>query len=107
MSKSVWTPRMWQRAQDMRRDRMSTAQIAEVLGLDVKQVAVKFYNQGYRSSGTRTTGNATNNRASPEAMAEREARTAAASRRSQTAEFFGDPPPGFSALDRKRSGTSP
>lgn len=37
-----------------------------------------------------------------QAMIEREARRAAENRRSVTATFFGDPPPGYSALDQRR-----
>jgi hypothetical protein len=42
--------------------------------------------------------------ASVSQIADRDARAAAAERRTYTQEFFGDPPPGFSALDRKRQG---
>jgi hypothetical protein len=42
-------------------------------------------------------------RISEEQKADREARYAALQLRTQTQEFFGDPPPGFSALDRKRA----
>lgn len=35
-------------------------------------------------------------------LADRDARYEASYRRTQTQEFFGDPPPGYSALDRKR-----
>jgi hypothetical protein len=42
--------------------------------------------------------------ASAFAIAEREARKEAAHRASLTAQIFGDPPPGYSALDRKRLG---
>lgn len=41
-------------------------------------------------------------RPSPRAIAEAERRYEAASRRDLTASFFGDPPPGYSALDQKR-----
>jgi hypothetical protein len=37
-----------------------------------------------------------------ERLADREARKAAADRRDITATFCGDPPPGFSALDKRR-----
>lgn len=39
---------------------------------------------------------------SPEQEADRSARYLASMLRTQTQEFFGDPPPGFSALDRSR-----
>jgi hypothetical protein len=39
---------------------------------------------------------------SPQALAERVAREQARDRRGLTATFFGDPPVGFSALDRRR-----
>ncbi len=38
---------------------------------------------------------------SAEQMEARAARAAASDRRTQTAVFFGDPPPGYSALDRR------
>lgn len=43
-----------------------------------------------------------NVRVTPAQIADRDARMEASWRRSQTQEFFGDPPPGFSCLDRKR-----
>lgn len=42
--------------------------------------------------------------ASPREEADRAARKEAANRQDLTAQFFGDPPPGYSALDRKRQG---
>lgn len=41
-------------------------------------------------------------KAPPDLLEEREARNAAAHNRTLTASVFGDPPPGFSALDKKR-----
>jgi hypothetical protein len=52
---------------------------------------------------------AANNRGGPSAAAEseRKKRLEAASQRSPIAAFLNDPPPGYSALDRKRSGHGP
>jgi len=41
-------------------------------------------------------------RIAPTLVVERDARAAAADRRTYTQEFFGDPPPGFSALEGKQ-----
>lgn len=43
-----------------------------------------------------------NIRVTPEMLADRDARMEASWRRSTTAMFFGDPPPGYSYLDRKQ-----
>jgi hypothetical protein len=40
-------------------------------------------------------------------LADRDARAAALDRRTPTQEFFGDPPPGYSALDRQRKSQNP
>lgn len=44
---------------------------------------------------------------SPEQLAEREQRSAAANRMTPTSIFFGDPPPGYSALDRRGGPDAP
>ncbi|EJN14729.1 hypothetical protein PMI42_01702 [Bradyrhizobium sp. YR681] len=44
---------------------------------------------------------------SEQAYAELERRGAAAGRRDLTAAVFGDPPPGYSALDKRRTGARP
>lgn len=49
-------------------------------------------------------GEGRSSRAGPAQLLERDKRKAASYQRDFTAEFFGDPPPGFSALDRKRRG---
>ena len=49
----------------------------------------------------RTAGYADAERASEHALAEREARQEASYRRSIGAELMGDPPPGWSALDKR------
>lgn len=45
-------------------------------------------------------------KAPPDRLEEREARYAAAALRTQTQILLGDPPPGFSALDKKRQGAA-
>ena len=47
------------------------------------------------------------NRADPKVLADREARNEALRRRSPASIFLNDPPPGYSALDRKRQGLAP
>lgn len=62
---------------------------------------------GQRNDGRRLAGihNPHSMTVRPDLLADREARFAALQRRTHTQEFFGDPPPGFSALDlaRKRA----
>jgi hypothetical protein len=94
------------------------AAIARGVGRDPGTVKQYFYNhcgsfnaetRGRRSSTRAVEGNGAYHRPSVGSIrisdalaADRDARAAAANRRTYTQEFFGDPPPGFSALEGKR-----
>jgi hypothetical protein len=112
----------WPLAVDMARSGATVEFIAQRLGRSVAQVIWKFNNEGRPlppRDGSRKRG--PRNRSEPEGDserlvpakisaaqdAERNARAAAAARRSLTAQIFGDPPPGFSALDRKQAERRP
>jgi hypothetical protein len=71
--------------------------IAQKLNCAVARVRSRF--ETYGPSFTRVRGPGL--WVSAQALADRDARKAAAELRTQTAEFFGDPPPGYSALDRR------
>lgn len=66
-------------------------------------VAVTDETRKRRSSMNKVISEAPNARVSPQMIADREARYEASLRRSLTQVFFGDPAPGFSFLDKKRS----
>lgn len=94
---TIWSAEMWQRAVELHDEGMSYDDIAGELGLTTKQVSIKFTNEHYEHKAA-----SERSKIAPR-LAERDARLAAADRRSQTAQFFGDPPPGYSALDKKRN----
>lgn len=86
--------------------------IGEAIGRPAGSVVDKFNNEGMPAPRLpavrhgRATPNANGagevvQRVSPRALAEREARLAALARRSLTQAFCNDPPPGWSALDRR------
>lgn len=93
--KLIWNPTRWAKAQRMRADGLGDGEIAAAMGLTEKQVSDKFTNSGFRP------------RKAERVMDERpllddRARRAEAARmQSLTGFIFGDPPPGFSALDRR------
>jgi hypothetical protein len=101
--KPVWTPEMLAIA------RMMTAKGYPARAVDAyfklkagSWSARRIYERDYKNHtpGHRQSGSM---RTPPEVLAERDTRLAARDRRNQTAEFFGDPPPGYSALDRRRA----
>ncbi|MBN8965846.1 MAG: hypothetical protein J0H89_10815, partial [Rhizobiales bacterium] len=95
--KAVWTPARWQRAQDMRAAGETTGAIARTLGFTTDQVSRKFYNESQR------TAFAARADAIKAALDRRDQRLAALERRTITGNFFGDPPPGYSALDSRQT----
>jgi transposase len=77
----------------------SVADIAERLGLSIDQARYALYRA--RREG-RDDDAPVSSRAPPHAvLVDRERRIAARNRQTLTGELFGDPPPGFSMLDRR------
>lgn len=116
ISKATAWRRDWVSALEMARAGMTAVQIAQRLGRPFDQVIRKFRHEGVpivsgvtrkrraAREGDILTGHV---KVSPAQEAEREARREASYRRTQTQEAFGDPPPGFSALDLKRQEARP
>lgn len=112
-----WT-QDWPHALTLAREGATVEFIASSLQRSVDQVVWKFNKEGKRlpprapkrkpgpQPGSKPSEKAhpvesTTMRITPSQAAERDARYAASLLRTQTQEFFGDPPPGFSALDKK------
>jgi hypothetical protein len=93
----VWTAELWARAQAMRAAGDAYRVIGEAIGMPQHQVVWRFYAE--RAREKKASQESTSN---SEVLEERARRSAAMDRRSMTATFFGDPPPGYSALDQKR-----
>lgn len=107
MSNNIWTKEQWRAALDFTRDRDKSADDVAAFFDDAftaLQVQRKFDNMGYRG---RLRGINAPRQVPAAVLAERDARYEASLLRTRTQEFFGDPPPGFSALDRKRQGLVP
>lgn len=95
-----WTEGETRRAERMREENHSAIEIAAALGRTVESVKAKlayFSPRGAKGEGEPRPA------VSAFALAQRERRCVAAGCRDLTAELMGDPPPGFSALDRKRA----
>jgi hypothetical protein len=100
----IWTPERVASLRRLMAERARPNEIASALGVTEAQVSTKI--ALLRHIERTAAGNTA--RATPQSVIdEREARAEAAWRRNQTQEFFGDPPPGYSALDRKRSSAAP
>lgn len=100
---SHWGADEWSHAQGLAEDGCTAEQIAEACNRSVGGVQQRFHNKGlpippsvkdWRSKSIRE---ARINRL----LDERDQRIDACARRARSATFFGDPPPGFSALDGK------
>ena len=101
----IWNPGKWKRAQRMRANGKGDDEIAKALGLTETQVSNKFSNESLRK---RAKGNITSGpQCTQEQVIDREYRSTASERRTQTQVFCGDPPPGYSALDKIRRGERP
>jgi len=74
--------------------------IAATIGRSCWGVEQRFLSQGPSFGANKSSSS----KASAHALAEREARKEAERARDLTAATFGDPPPGYSALDRKNNG---
>jgi len=98
-------PRSSRRRAAWREEGISDAEIGKRLYRTRGAVAVKLWNVGVQRHAHRFDilhGN--NDPATDERIvAERDARREASDRRSLTQQFFGDPPIGFSALDKRRA----
>jgi len=100
-----WSRSDWERARQLREAGGSYQDIADDLGVAVHRVSAKFANVRHRERIESGTVKDYNSGPSPKALIERQARAVAASRRNQTAQLCGDPPPGYSALDKKNGHT--
>jgi hypothetical protein len=99
----VWTDDIWAKARTMHAAGADYQVIAKAISMTTNQVAFRFSNE--RQLERQRAALAL--RPESDALAARDRRAAAMDRRTITATFFGDPPPGYSALDRKRMGVSP
>lgn len=97
----VWFGDRWERAQALKAEGKSYNEIAAALDLKPGQVRSKFEVEHYRHQ-TAIQGAA--HRPSEDVLEDRDRRSMAP--RDLTSSIFGDPPPGYSALDKKRSGAS-
>lgn len=111
---TCWSDEQWLTARRMAREGADAVEIGQALGRRADAVVDKFNKHGMaaprmpRPRGiTETTAKNTNgagqviDRVPAQALVERETRLAAAERRTLTQTFFNDPPPGYSALDRR------
>lgn len=112
MTRVRWTSKMWLRAQEMCRAGMDELEIAIDLGLPQASIRYKFENERFvgrttlmprRPAAKTSIRIATSPQGRPpqHVEEERERRLAARDRQDLTASFFGDPPPGYSALDQR------
>lgn len=99
-----WTPAEVERLRYLRdKEALSWSEIAADLGIETSaKCAAKYHDGAIRKRGEASKG-PVRLQASTEMLIERELREAARERRSLTGHFCGDPPVGFSALDRRRS----
>jgi hypothetical protein len=95
MPRHRWTPGEVKRANDMRAAGHSYGAIDKALGRRYGATQRRFEIAGYGSRDFRS------NRVQDELLAERDALAAAREQRELTENFYGDPPPGYSALHGK------
>lgn len=95
-----WTPEKREIARDMRANNATLAEIAAEVAMSCAAVSKETQgikpDQRGRGSGELTT------RIAIEVLDDRDRRRAAAHRQNLTSILFGDPPPGYSALDRRQ-----
>ena len=97
-----WSAEELAQATVWREEGISDAEIGKRIGRTRQAVAVKLWNVGVAHRFNILHGN--NDPLTDERIvAERDARREASYRRSLTQQFFGDPPIGFSALDKRRA----
>jgi hypothetical protein len=87
--------------------------LRDVLELEWKDIALKIgrseaacWNHYYNEGGSRHGSYSVRKNPSEEALADAARRAQARERQSLTEQFFGDPPKGYSALDRKQQATA-
>ena len=114
-----WTPKRIAFARRLRASGLSLREIAAAMATTSGVVSALFQRQERLAAGKAVRGQRRPTvrepvepeaeaieqrpqRAGADLLAHREQLAAARARRDLTAEFFGDPPPGYSALDRKR-----
>lgn len=97
-----WTPEEYSRLYRCRRDGLPLCEIAVHLGRTVWAVRTKLLNRERHLPGSyRIQVEGQRYEASQGALDERELRRAALEQQTLTQAFCGDPPPGFSALERR------
>lgn len=103
--RTKWTPERIRIAFEMRAEGATFMEIAKVIGLSHVAVSTELADAPCpRKPSERRIDNARTteaSRAPSDVLAERERRAAAADLRNYTQTFFGDPPPGYSALDKR------
>lgn len=98
----LWTPSEEQELLSRHDDELGTEDIAVATGIPLGAVKARLgmlLRQRKIASGRPTRMHGV---VPLERLVDRETRKAAADQRDLTATFFGDPPPGFSALDKRR-----
>lgn len=103
--RTIWRDDDWVRAKRMRRGGMSYRHIAEALHISEDRVKMKFANDAAKLRMERGEPVRKNGVVPNSVLLERD--RAKARPITLTAEIFGDPLPGRSALDKKRSSGAP
>lgn len=115
----TWSPSMLERLLRLRDEQgKGWHEIAETLGRPHKACSARYWHEEYKRRRDRAAARAGNGEQIGEVHApprympavvdarlieDRDRRAEAAESRNFTSTFFGDPPPGYSALDRKRA----
>lgn len=98
----MWTREELGRLVELRDEHgMGWKEIAQALNRTIGQCNSK-YNYGHQEAARTSYDAGSNHKCSDEQLAERERRAQARDQRDITQTFFGDPPPGYSALDQRR-----
>jgi hypothetical protein len=96
----LWTPTEIESAMTLFEDDFSFEDIARTLGRSVEAVKLRIHTEQYKA---RVADGYKRSTIAPEVEAERTERQLGNDARDITATFFGDPPRGFSALDKQRA----
>lgn len=98
---TAWHPSDWERAKELKREGLSIQEIADDLGVTFNRVHSKFAAATHRERDELGIIKTRNGNPTAKELADREDRERAAQKRTQTQFLCGDPPPGFSALDKR------